>query len=60
MVDRLVLKLMHRRFPDMFTNVGVANSAGIVAALLVVASLVPVAVTHWKGHKMRGNMSARM
>jgi hypothetical protein len=56
----LVLKLMHRRFPDMFTNVGVANSAGIVAALLVVASLVPVAVTHWKGHKMRGNMSARM
>lgn len=44
----------------MFTNLGVGNSAGVVVAMLVVASLIPVAVTHWKGSKMRGNMSARM
>ncbi|KAL6705131.1 hypothetical protein ACN47E_007236 [Coniothyrium glycines] len=47
-------------FPDMFTNVGIAKSTGIVAALLVGASLIPVIVTHWRGHAMRGNMSARI
>jgi hypothetical protein len=44
----------------MFKNVGVANSAGVVVALLVGAALIPVIITHWKGHAMRGNMSARM
>jgi hypothetical protein len=47
-------------FPDMFATVGVANSAGIVVALLVGVSLAPVAVTHWRGHKMRGEMSGRL
>jgi MFS family permease len=47
-------------FPDMFESVGVANSAGIVVALLVGVSLVPVAFTHWRGHQMRGEMSGRM
>ena len=44
----------------MFSNVGIANSAGVVVALLVGAALVPVMFTHWKGHVLRGNMSARM
>ncbi|KAI4950949.1 hypothetical protein J4E86_007458 [Alternaria arbusti] len=47
-------------FPPMFENVGIANSAGIVAALLVGVSLIPVMFTHWKGHTMRGHMSERM
>ncbi|KAJ4363514.1 hypothetical protein N0V83_009809 [Neocucurbitaria cava] len=47
-------------FPDMFTNVGVANSAGVAVALIVGVSLIPVALTHWKGDRMRGDMSARM
>jgi MFS family permease len=47
-------------FPDMFETVGVANSAGVVAALVVGVSLVPVVVVHWKGQSMRGEMSGRM
>ncbi|KAJ5063654.1 major facilitator superfamily domain-containing protein [Bipolaris maydis] len=44
-------------FPDMFAKVGVADSAGVAAALLVGASLVPVVVTHWKGFSSRGSMA---
>jgi hypothetical protein len=47
-------------FPPMFENVGIANSAGILAALLVGMSLLPVMFAHWKGHTLRGNMSGRM
>ncbi|KAH7408653.1 major facilitator superfamily domain-containing protein [Phaeosphaeria sp. MPI-PUGE-AT-0046c] len=47
-------------FPDMFASVGIANSAGIAAALLVGVSLVPVAVVQWSGHRMRGEMSGRL
>jgi MFS family permease len=47
-------------FPAMFETVGIANSAGIAAALLVGVALVPVALTHWRGHRMRGEMSGRM
>ncbi|CAO2651573.1 Nn.00g041430.m01.CDS01 [Neocucurbitaria sp. VM-36] len=47
-------------FPAMFTNVGVANSAGVVVASIVAVALMPVALTHWKADRMRGNMSARM
>ena len=47
-------------FPDMFTNVGLAPSTGIVAAMLVVGSLVPVALCHWKGKALHGNMSNRL
>lgn len=44
----------------MFTNVGLAPSAGIVVAMLVVGSLIPVAFCHWKGKALHGNMSARL
>ena len=44
-------------FPDMFDKVGIADSAGVAAALLVGASLVPVVVTHWKGFSSRGGMA---
>jgi hypothetical protein len=47
-------------FPDMFTNVGLAPSAGIVAAMLVVGSLIPVAFCHWKGRSLHGTMSNRL
>ncbi|KAF1938099.1 MFS general substrate transporter [Clathrospora elynae] len=47
-------------FPAMFENVGIANSAGVAAALLVGASLIPMMFTHWKGHTLRGHMSDRM
>lgn len=33
----------------MFDNVGVANSAGIAAALLVAVSLVPTMILQWRG-----------
>ncbi|EAT78828.2 hypothetical protein SNOG_13804 [Parastagonospora nodorum SN15] len=47
-------------FPDMFATVGIANSAGVVVALIIGVSLFPVIFTHWRGHKMRGEMSGRM
>ena len=53
-------KLICCRFPQMFENVGIANSAGIATALLVVVSFIPTAVLQWKGHLMRGNMKARI
>ncbi|KAI0017910.1 major facilitator superfamily domain-containing protein [Xylariomycetidae sp. FL0641] len=46
-------------FPDMFESVGVANSAGIAAALVVGVSFVPTILLQWKGLSLRGNMSAR-
>ena len=54
------VRLIWCRFPQMFENVGIANSAGIATALLVVVSLIPTAVLQWKGHLMRGNMKARI
>lgn len=44
----------------MFNDIGLANSAGVAAALLVGVSLIPVALTHWKGDKLKGTMSIRM
>ncbi|EED14412.1 MFS multidrug transporter, putative [Talaromyces stipitatus ATCC 10500] len=40
-------------FPDMFANVGVANSAGVAAALMVGASLLPTMLLQWRGHTWR-------
>jgi hypothetical protein len=46
----------------MFSGVGVANSAGIVTALIVVASLIPTALLQWRGElwhtKKQDKMSA--
>lgn len=44
----------------MFMNVGIANSAGIVTALLVAISFVPTVVLQLKAHAMRGDMRARI
>lgn len=40
-------------FPDMFTNVGVAESAGIATACLVAVSLLPTMYVQWKGQALR-------
>ena len=47
-------------FPDMFTNVGLAHSTGIVAAMLIAGSLIPIAFCHWKGKALHGSMSNRL
>lgn len=33
----------------MFTNVGIAPSSGIGAALIVVVSIIPTVFLHWRG-----------
>jgi len=45
--------------PDMFTNVGVANSAGVVSALIIGVSIVPTIYLQFRGEKMRHNKEAR-
>ncbi len=43
------------RFPDMFTNVGVAASAGVTAALIVGVSILPTMLIQWRvGQRWRG------
>lgn len=37
----------------MFDNVGVANSAGVVSALLIGAGIVPILVLHLRGKAWR-------
>ncbi|KIN02726.1 hypothetical protein OIDMADRAFT_27229 [Oidiodendron maius Zn] len=41
-------------FPPMFTNVGVAASGGVVAALIIGVSIFPTILVQWQGHKWRG------
>jgi hypothetical protein len=38
----------------MFTNVGVAASGGVAAALIIGVSIFPTIVVQWQGHKWRG------
>jgi hypothetical protein len=47
-------------FPDMFTNVGIANSAGVATALIMGVSFVPTLLVQWKGMSLRGNMTERI
>jgi hypothetical protein len=35
----------------MFESVGIANSSGVVAALIMGASFIPMALMHWQGKK---------
>jgi hypothetical protein len=37
------------RFPQMLENVGLYGSAGIVAALMVAASIIPTIFLQWRG-----------
>ena len=37
----------------MFANVGVANSSGIVVAMIVVVSVIPTIFLHWRGGHWR-------
>jgi hypothetical protein len=39
------------RFPDMFESVGIANSSGIVTALIIGVSFLPTALLHWQGQR---------
>ncbi|KAL1968706.1 hypothetical protein VTN77DRAFT_1532 [Rasamsonia byssochlamydoides] len=41
-------------FPDMFTNVGVANSSGVATALIVGVSVIPTLLLQWRGQTWRG------
>lgn len=37
----------------MFETVGVAESAGVVVALICGVSLIPIALLHWQGWRFR-------
>ncbi|KAJ4298216.1 hypothetical protein N0V90_006115 [Kalmusia sp. IMI 367209] len=48
-------------FPQMFEHVGIANSAGVVVALVVGVSLVPTMILQWRGKSFRQReMTARI
>ncbi|KAF2448098.1 MFS general substrate transporter [Karstenula rhodostoma CBS 690.94] len=48
-------------FPRMFEDVGIANSAGVAVAMLVVVSVVPTLILQWRGKIFRqGEMEARI
>ena len=47
------ISLTQRRFSAMFENVGIAPSAGIGSALVVVVSVIPTISLHWKGRVWR-------
>ncbi|KAK1141067.1 hypothetical protein N8T08_009640 [Aspergillus melleus] len=38
-------------FPDMFESVGIANSSGVITALIMGVSFIPTALLHWQGHR---------
>jgi len=40
----------------MFTSVGVAASAGVVAALIIGVSIFPTMFIQWRGQKLRGGL----
>ncbi|KAI1615380.1 major facilitator superfamily domain-containing protein [Exophiala viscosa] len=42
-------------FPQMFTNVGLYGSAGIITALVIVFSLIPTIILQWKGSAWRSS-----
>ncbi|KAJ5520423.1 hypothetical protein N7463_000876 [Penicillium fimorum] len=46
-------------FPYMFENVGISVSAGIVTALIVVASFIPTALLHWQGKDWYSNGTSK-
>ena len=47
-------------FPDMFDTIGLRASAGLMAGLVVVVSLVPIGLLQWKGEARRGNSMGRV
>lgn len=44
----------YSRFTSMFESVGIANSSGVVTALIVGASFIPTMLLHWKGNRWHG------
>jgi hypothetical protein len=38
----------------MFTNIGVAASGGVAAALIIGVSVFPTMLVQWRGNKWRG------
>jgi hypothetical protein len=44
-------------FPDMFTSLGLAGSAGLMVGLIVVFSILPIIFIQWKGRQIRERKS---
>jgi hypothetical protein len=42
----------------MFDNVGIANSAGVATAMIVVASVLPTLFLQWRGETWRAKREA--
>ena len=40
-------------FPDMFTNVGLNGSAGLMVGIIVVFAILPTIFIQWKGRTIR-------
>ncbi|KAH7395984.1 major facilitator superfamily domain-containing protein [Cadophora sp. MPI-SDFR-AT-0126] len=40
-------------FPDMFSDIGLRGSAGLMVGLIVVFSILPTILAHWKGRMIR-------
>jgi hypothetical protein len=40
-------------FPDMFDNLGLRGSAGLMVGILAVFSIAPTMWIHWKGESIR-------
>jgi hypothetical protein len=40
-------------FPDMFTNLGLRGSAGLMVGIIVVVSILPTVFIQWKGRLIR-------
>jgi hypothetical protein len=38
----------------MFTNIGIAASGGVAAALIIGVSIFPTMLVQWRGHRWRG------
>lgn len=54
----IVLLLLYRganlvRFSPMFEDVGIAASSGVISALMVGVSVIPVILIQWKGQAWR-------
>ena len=40
-------------FPDMFANVGLSGSAGLMVGIIVVVAVLPIIFIQWKGKGIR-------
>jgi hypothetical protein len=52
-VRRLIRRIGPFWFPDMFTNVGLSGSAGLMVGIIVVFAILPTIFIQWKGRTIR-------